>query len=156
MSQISSNISIDIGSASYSSPNEISSILDSLINDGRFELSSYLSPFYVPLRYSDGKSPSSNCANVIISLVCSCEDVPYGMYNTSGHISIASEYGYGMYAKAQEKLSQKRHRTKIQYFICAVHKQDTLFDAVEFKRIYLKNLLNLGYTCLMPLSQHVQ
>ena len=49
------------------------------MNGGRVESSSDFSPLSVPLRYSDSKFPSSNCANVIISPVCSFEDVVYGM-----------------------------------------------------------------------------
>ena len=116
---MSSNIFVDIGSSSDLSPDEISSILASLNNGGIVELSSYFSPylslFSVPLldsdskclRYYDSKPPSSNCANVNISPVCYFEDVAYGMYNTSGRIAIASEYGCDVYTKALGKLSSK-------------------------------------------------
>ena len=67
--------------------------MDSLFHGGKVESSSYLSPIYVPLQYSDGKLPSSNYVNMIILSVCSIDDVAYGMYDTFGYISIASEYG---------------------------------------------------------------
>ena len=49
--------------------------------------------------------PSSNCVNVITSSLCYLEDVIYGVYVTSGHIAIASEYGHDVYNNALEKLS---------------------------------------------------
>ena len=54
------------------------------------------------------------------------------------------------------KYHQKRHRTNIQYWLCVVHKQDTLFDAVEFQQGCLEKPFALGVTCITPLSQHVQ
>ena len=72
-SQISYNISVDIGSASDSSPDEIASTSYLLINGGRFELFSYLVPLSVLFRVSDNtsrvsdnKPPSSNCTSVMI------------------------------------------------------------------------------------------
>ena len=98
MSQISPNISIDIGSESDSSPDDIASILDSLIDGGILELSSYPLLLFVLLQDFESKFPSPNCVNVIISSVCSFEDVAYGMYDTTGHIATASEYGCDVYA----------------------------------------------------------
>ena len=51
------------------------------------------------------ESPSSICANVITSPVCSLEDVAYGVYVTAGRIAIASAYGRDEYDSALEKLS---------------------------------------------------
>ena len=48
--------------------------------------------------------PSSNCVNVIISPVCSFEEVTYRVYVTSGRIAITYEEGYDVYANALEKL----------------------------------------------------
>ena len=75
--QISSNISVDIGSESDSLPDDIASIYDSLINGGRVD--------------SDSKFPSSNCVNMIISPVCYLGDVAQGGYVAAGKIAIASE-----------------------------------------------------------------
>ena len=36
--------------------------------------------------------------------VCSWEDVAYGMYNTADCVASASEYGFGVYANALEKV----------------------------------------------------
>ena len=80
---MSSEISVDIGSSSYSSPEYIVSIYYSLINGGIIELSSDSSLISESSQVSDHKFPSSNCANVIIFPVCSLEDVSQGMYDTS-------------------------------------------------------------------------
>ena len=58
----------------------------------------------MPLRDSDSKFLSSNCASVIIWPVFTFEDVAYVMYDTAGCISIASEYGRGVYTKLQNKI----------------------------------------------------
>ena len=76
---------------------------------------------------------------MILSPVFPFEDVAYGTFNTSVHTAIASEYGCGLYAKSLENYHKKLHRAKIRYFICGVHKQDTLFDAVSFRQIYHEN-----------------
>ena len=52
-------------------------------------------------------SPSSICANVIISLVCYLEDIAQGVYATAGRIAIASEYSCDVYANTLEKISSK-------------------------------------------------
>ena len=83
-------------------------------------------------------------------------DVAYVMYNTDSSISIASKYVCHVYAKELEKSHQKRHRTKIRSCVCGVHKQDTLFDDVEFQRRYHEKPFALGDACLTPLYQHVQ
>ena len=44
---------------------------------------------------------------MIISQVCSFEDVAYGMYYTSVSIAIASEYICDMYANALDNFSSK-------------------------------------------------
>ena len=88
---------MDIGSESDSLPDEISSILSSLINGGRVELSSDSSPPAVPLRDYNRKSPSPNCANVIILPYFTFEHVSHGMYDTVGCIVIVSEYGCDEY-----------------------------------------------------------
>ena len=49
------------------------------------------SPFSASLWFLVNMSPSSNCANVMISPVCSLEDVPYDVYVTAGLINISSE-----------------------------------------------------------------
>ena len=90
MSQMSSNISVDIGSSYDSSPEFIASIYLYLISGRMIELPLYLSPLSALLRVSDNKFPSSKCVNVIISPVFSFEDVAQDMYDTSGCISIAS------------------------------------------------------------------
>ena len=90
LSRIYSNITVDTGSYSYSLPDEIASISALIINGAIVEASSDLLPLYVSLQDSDGKFFSSYCANVIISPVCSFEDVAYGMYNTSYCIVITS------------------------------------------------------------------
>ena len=100
-----SNIYVGIGSASYSLHDDITSIYASLINYGRVELSSDLLLIPVPLRDSNSKFTSSNCANMIIPPVNYFEDLAYGMYDTAGRIAIASEYGYGMYSNSLEKIS---------------------------------------------------
>ena len=73
MSQISSNISVGIGSASDSSYDDITSIYSSLSNGERVELSSYFLPLSVSSRVSedkfcvsDNKFSFSNCDNLII------------------------------------------------------------------------------------------
>ena len=104
---MSSNIYIDIGSASYSSPDDILSISFSLINGGRVESSSDYLPLSLSLRFSDNKLTSSNCANVIIFPVFSLEDAAQGIYDTSGSISTASAYGCDVYANALEKILSK-------------------------------------------------
>ena len=58
---------------------------------------------------------------MIISPVCSFEDVTYGMYNTSIRIYIASEYGCDVYTKALDKLSSKM-----------TSYEDTLFAFVQY------------------------
>ena len=58
----------------------------------------------VSLRVSLIKFPSSNCANVITSPVCSLDDAAYGVYVTTGRIAIASEYSRDVYDSALEKL----------------------------------------------------
>ena len=70
-------------------------------------MSSYLLPLSVSLQYSDSKFPSSNCTNLIISPVVPFGDVSYGMYDTSGYISIASEYGCDTYNNSLEKVPSK-------------------------------------------------
>ena len=47
--------------------------------------------YYSSLRSFSIKSPSSNCAKVVVSPVCSCDDVAYGIYETDDRIAIASE-----------------------------------------------------------------
>ena len=86
-----SNISVDIGSSSDSSPEFISFISSLLSSGGIIELSSYLSPLSASLRVSYYKSPSSNCVNVIILPVYSLEDVGQGVYFIDRRIAIASE-----------------------------------------------------------------
>ena len=49
------------------------------------------SPLYASLRVSVNVFPSSNCANVIKSPVCSFKEVAYGVYITARRIAIASE-----------------------------------------------------------------
>ena len=87
-SQLSSNICVDIGSALFLSPNNISSLSSSLVNGGRVESSSDSSLLSVLLQVYDSKFPSSNCADVIISPVFCFEDVTYGISDTSGRITI--------------------------------------------------------------------
>ena len=50
------------------------------------------------------KFPSSNCAKVIMSPVCSWDDAVYGIYDTDGHVASASEYGCDMYDHVLEKV----------------------------------------------------
>ena len=63
------------------------------------------SPLSVSLRVLLNKFPSSNCADVITSPVCSLDDVAYGAYVTVGGIAIASAYGRDEYDSALTKLS---------------------------------------------------
>ena len=99
-SLISYNISVDIGSTSDSSLDDITSISFSLNNVSRVEPSYDSLLLYVPSQVLDNKFPYSNCAYVIILPVCSIEDIAQGMYDTAGHIAIASEYGCDVYANA--------------------------------------------------------
>ena len=94
--------------------------------------------------------------NVIISSVFPLEDVTYGIYDTSSRISIAYTYGCDVYANALEKSHQKQHHTKILYSVCVLHKQYTLFYAVELQCRYHENPFALGDAYLMPFYQHVQ
>ena len=48
--------------------------------------------------------PSSNGPKVIIFPVFSWDDVAYVIYETSGRVTSASEYGRDMYANALEKV----------------------------------------------------
>ena len=57
------------------------------------------------LRSFSTKPPSSKCAKVIMSPVCSWSDVAYRIYNNSGLVSSVSEYGCDVYADAQENVS---------------------------------------------------
>ena len=50
----------------------------------------------------------------------------------------------------------KKLRTKIKASVCVVHKQDTIFDAVENQLRYRENPLTLGDACLTALSKHVR
>ena len=97
-SQTYSNISVEIGRSSDSFPDDITSIYSSLINGARVESPPDLLPLSVLLWFSDSKLPSSKFVNVIISPVCYFEYVAYGMYDTAGHVSIASEYGCDVYS----------------------------------------------------------
>ena len=49
------------------------------------------------------KPPSSKFTKVIISPVCSWNDVLYGLHNAYGRVASASKYGHGWYANALEK-----------------------------------------------------
>ena len=51
------------------------------------------------------KFPSSNYSKVIMSPVYSWYDVAYGIYETSGHIASASEYGIDVYDNSLENIS---------------------------------------------------
>ena len=93
---------------------------------------------------------------MIISPVCSFEYVSCGIYDTTGCISISSEYGCDMYTNALEKISSKWNCANIRSYICVVHKQDTLFDAVEFQRKYPKEPFALDDSCLTHLPQNLQ
>ena len=101
MSQMSCNVSVLIRSSSNFSVSSRFSIsflliiIDSLLD---------LSLLSVSLRVSLIKFPSSNCAKVITLLVCSLDDVVYGVYVNFGRIVIASAYGHDVYDNALEKL----------------------------------------------------
>ena len=56
-----------------------------------FDFLSDSSPLSASLRVLVNMFPSSNCVNVITSPVFYFEDVAYGVYVTSGRISVASE-----------------------------------------------------------------
>ena len=96
---MSSNISVGVGSASDSPPDDSSSILALIVNGGRVKWSSDLSPLSVLLWNSNSIFPSLKCAKVIIFTVFYYEDVAYGIYDTDGCIAIASESGCDVYAK---------------------------------------------------------
>ena len=100
--------------------------------------------------------PSSKFVNVITSPVCSFEDVSYGVYVTSGRISIASEYGRDVYDNALEKIRQTQHRMTILPFLYWVRTQDILFDAMEYQRRCCETLFVIGDACLTSLSQRAQ
>ena len=89
---------------------------------------------------------------MIISPVCSFEDVSYGIYDTVGLIAIASEYGCDVYANMLEKLSSKTTSYEDTIFFCGVPKQDTLFDAVEFQRRCQENPFAIDHACLTTFS----
>ena len=55
------------------------------------ESSSYLSPISASLQFLVNIFLSSDYDNVIISTVCSLEDVAQGVYITAGRIAIAPE-----------------------------------------------------------------
>ena len=55
------------------------------------------------------------------------------MYATASCIAIASACGCVVYDNVIEKSHQKQHCTKILSSVYVVHKQDTLFSAVEYQ-----------------------
>ena len=82
------------------------------------------SPLSVSLQISVNKPPSSNCANVITSPVCSLEDVAYGVYVTVGRIAIAFAYGRDAYDNALELFFVK-HNIVLQNYLSStgyIHK----------------------------------
>ena len=93
--------------------------------------------------------------NVIISPVFSFGGVSYGTYDAAGRMSIFCEYGRDVYTKGLKNSHQKQYHMKIRYCVCGVRKQDTLFDAMEFQKIYHENTFSIGDTCLNVLSKHV-
>ena len=54
------------------------------------------------LRLFSTKTPSSNGAKLIMSSICSYNDIAYGIYENYGCILSASEYRNGVYANAIE------------------------------------------------------
>ena len=87
---------------------------------------------------------------MIISPVCSLEDVVQGVNITDGRISISSEYNRDVYDNALKNLHQEQHHMKILYFLYSVRTQDIIFDAVESQRNYRKNPFVLGDAYLTP------
>ena len=90
-------------------PSQISSRSYVLINQSSALLSTDDSPieseidsYSTKLCLFSNKPPSTNFEKVIMSPVCSREDVAYGMYDTTGHISSASEYGQTCMIKDQK------------------------------------------------------
>ena len=55
------------------------------------------------------------------------------MYDTAGHIAIASAYGCDLYVNALYKYHQKQHHMNILSSLCVVRTQYTPFDAVELQ-----------------------
>ena len=100
-------ISVDIRSWSDSFPESMASISSFLSSGGITESSSDLSPLFASLRFLVHIFPSLDCVNVIISPVCSLEDVAQGVYVTAGRIAIASEEGCDGYYNSIEKMSSK-------------------------------------------------
>ena len=53
---------------------------------------------------SSNKIPSSKCSKVIMLPVCSWNYSAYGMYETTGCVASASEYGHDVYANSLENI----------------------------------------------------
>ena len=77
------------------------SVYDSTIEDKVYLSSSSLHSFSTKL-------PSSNCAKVIMLQVLSWDDLAYGIYESSGRITSASEYGCDVYANKLRKVSSNK------------------------------------------------
>ena len=106
-SPMSSNIYVEIGSSSDSSPESITSVSSLLISVGIIKLSSDSSPLSALSQVSDNEFPSSKCVNVIISPVCPLKYVAQGIYDTAIIIAIISAWGYDVYDNVLEKLSSQ-------------------------------------------------
>ena len=65
------------------------------------------------------------------------------MYDTAGRTDIDSAYGCDIYENALEKLSLKKHLTKILSSIYVVHKQDTFFMLCNSNKDTAETLLLL-------------
>ena len=84
----------------------------SYVDDSSIE--SEIDSYYATLHSFSTKFPSSNGVKVIISPVCSWDDVAYIIYDTDSCAASASEYGRDVYANELEKVCQiQRHVKKI-------------------------------------------